>query len=637
MAPASKFNEAPALADLVKTGKLPAIEDRLPVNPLVLAPIDAIGKYGGRIRTVGGTWVGGLSETQYGHSALRWIDDGMGIAPGMCDTWSANADDTVWTVHIRQGLKWSDGQPCTADDVLFWWNDVCNYTGATETPPDFGQDGLKIAKFAKTDDFTITITYTAPQPLTAKRLAMWVNADGIGPSWILPMHYLKQFHPKYNTAVKDFKDFGTKKSTSMNPDMPSLDGWITTKYNASQSVTQDRNPYYYAVDTQGNQLPYIDGVDYTIVADAQAQMVQTLQGSVDYFHFNNFTLGDVGTLKDNEAKGNYTVFLWDSGSGTAMMYFWNYDVADDKIRALYREPKFKQAISFAMDRPSIQKTVYYNTGMLTTGTMSPKAFEFNFNQEAQDRFKKYRDAYVAYDPDKANTLLDGLGMKKGADGFRTLPDGSKFEFRVDVQADANKECLDVLQITQQNWKAVGLNVIINQVPPSDFDNQWRTGKLQFRTNWEVGDGPDHLLYPSWVVPNEQSRWAPLCGEMLALQGTDQDQKDCDKKPWDRTPPRMCKTDKDYAGTPVEKLQNLYQTAVIEVDDVKRAAIVWQMLDIHYEQVFYLGTVANYPRIIIVSQKLTNVPKKEQLKLGGFVNPWIIPYPAVVNPETYSYL
>lgn len=627
----STYKEAPNLP-----AGLPPVDERLPVNPLVLAPINAIGKYGGRIRTIGG-WEGFNSESQYGHSPLRWIDDGLGIAPGTVDVWETNANNTEWTFHMRQGLKWSDGQPCTVDDVMFWWEDMvnANYEGAPDSPPDFGTAGGQLAKFEKMDDFTVKITYAEPAPLTAKRLAMWVNAN-IGPRWIAPKHYLQQYHPKYNTAVKDFEEFNKFCNVHNNPAMPSLNAWVVTEFVAAQSIKLDRNPYYYAVDTEGNQLPYIDGIDFQYVSDREVQLVQVLQGSVDYLHFHGFTLGDVGTLKDNETKGNYDTYLWDSGSGTGQMYFWNYDVADDKKREIFRNPKYKAAVSHAMDRARIQRTVYYNTGILTTGTMSPKAIEFNFNAEAQERYKKYRDAYVAYDPAKSEALLDEIGMKKGADGFRTYPDGTPFEFRIDIHADAGKEATDVMQVLAENWKAVGFNVVINQVPPSDFDNQWRTGKLDFRTNWEVGDGPDHLLYPSWVVPNEQSRWAPLCGKMLELQGTPDDQKDCDTSPWERTPPRFCKTDAAYAGTPVETLQNMYEKAKIEVDDLKRNMMVWDMLDIHYEQIFYLGTVANYPRIIIVGKNLDNVPKKEQLKLGGFVNPWIIPYPAVVNTETYYF-
>jgi peptide/nickel transport system substrate-binding protein len=640
VAAAAAAKEAPALAALVKAGTLPPLEQRLPKVPLTLAPINAVGTYGGRIRTFwSGTWVGYFQESQYGHSPLRWIDDGLGVAPGMCDKWSTNADNSVWTLHIREGLKWSDGKDCNVDDVLFWWNDLTKATSADypDGVPDFGTDAKgALAKFAKVDDYTLTISYGTPAPLTAKRLAMWVNAN-IGPRWIAPAHYLKQFHPKYNTDMKDWKTFNTKAETWTNPDMPTLNGWVVTKYDAGKTLTADRNPYYYAVDTAGNQLPYIDGEDWTNVQDVQVEMLQVRQGTIDWVHFHDFTLADISTLKDNSAAGGYNVVLWDSGSGTAMMYFWNFDHPDAKIRALYRTPAFKQAMSYALDRPTIQKTVYYDTGILTTGTMSPKAFEFNFNADAQAFAKKARDIYSAYDPEKAKTMLDALGCKAGADGKRTNTDGSKLEISIDLPANASKECTDVLEIAKKNWEAVGLNIIVNQIPPTAFDSQWNAGKLGIHTNWEVGDGPDHLLYPSWVVPNESTRWAPLSGGVLAYAGTPLETTETDKSPWARTPARMNKNDKEYKGTPVETIVGLYGQAILEPDEVKRASLVWQMWTIHEEQgPFFIGTVANYPRIIIASTKLDNMPTKEQLKLGGFVNPWIIPYPAIVNPETWYF-
>jgi len=608
--------------------------------PLTLSPVDEIGKYGGRIRSYWpGTWSGHYQESQYGHSPLRWIEDGLAIAPGMCDTWSANADNSEWTVHVREGLKWSDGKDCNVDDIMFWWEDMTLATDPShpDSVPDFGQDANgKLATFTKVDDYTLKIGYGTPSPLTAKRLAMWVNAN-IGPRWIAPKHYLTQFHPKYTPSNPDFKVLLTKAETWTNPECPSLNSWMLTDYKAGNTLTAERNPYYYAVDTQGNQLPYIDGLDWVNAADRQAELLLVRQGSIDHQHFSNFTLGDIATLQDGETAGGYDVYLWDSGSGTAMMYFWNYDAKDAKLRALYRTPGFKQAMSFALDRPTVQKTVYYNTGILTTGTMSPKAFEFNFNADAQAFGKKAREIYSAYDPAKAESLLDGIGCKKGADGLRTYPDGSKLEIRVDLQADANKECTDVLEIAKKNWEAVGLTVIVNQVTPTAFDPQWGSGDLTFRTNWEVGDGPDHLLYPSWVVPNEPTRWAPLCGRLLQFAGTPTEKLENDKNPWDRKPARFIATDKDYAGTPIEQIHKLYAQAIVEPDEVKRASLVWQMWTIHEEQgPFFIGTVANYPKPKIVSKKLTNVPTHDQLKLGGFDNPWIIPYPAVTNPETWSY-
>ncbi len=630
--------EAPMLADMVTAGKLPPLAERLPKNPLTLAPVNTIGKYGGRMKWNMWWLGGGTEESMYGHSALRWLDDGLGIGPGMVESWETNADNSVWTLHFREGLKWSDGQPCTTEDVMYWWNDLVLNGDHGDQPPDFGTAAGKLAEFNPVDAYTLTISYAEPAPLTAKRLAMWVNGN-IGPRWIAPKHYLKQFHPTYNTAVKDFQEHDQKILFRQNPDCPSLSSWICVVFEPSVSITWDRNPYYYAVDTEGNQLPYIDGIDELPVADRQTEMLKMMQGSTDFSQFTyQLTLADIAPLKESQDAGNYEVRLWDSGSGTGMMYFWNYDTKDDKKRELYRNPKFKQAMSFAMDRPTIQKVVYYGTGMITTGSMSPKAIEFNLNDEARAHYIKFRDSYSAYDPEKAMALLDEINVKDvDGDGFREFPDGSKLEVKVDLAADANKEATDVLEICQKNWTAIGLNIIINQMPPSEFGPAWRNGTLEFRTAWEVGDGPDHLLYPSWVVPNESERWAPLSGNMLVVQGTPKEETECEKSPWDRQPPRWCKEDPQYKGTPIEKLHQLYEVAKIEVDDMKRMQLVWEMNEIHMNQgPFFLGTVCNTPRIVIVSRNLENVPTREQLKLGGFCNPWIIPYPAITNTETYSF-
>jgi peptide/nickel transport system substrate-binding protein len=245
---------------------------------------------------------------------------------------------------------------------------------------------------------------------------------------------------------------------------------------------------------------------------------------------------------------------------------------------------------------------------------------------------------VDYDPEKARALLDEIGLLDvDEDGFREYPDGSRLEVRVDLPADASPECIKVLEITRKNWQDVGLNIIVNEVPPSSFYQDWSNGLLEIHTNWEVGDGPDHLLYPSWVVPNNTDCWAPLCGRLFIARGTEFEDSEADLSPWDRTPPRFNKEDTEYKGTPIEQLHALYDQAIIEVDAIKRMELVWQMNDIHInEGPYFIGTVANTPRIIIVNNNLENVPAREQLKLGGFCNPWIVPYPAITNPETYFF-
>ena len=149
------YHESPDLADLVAAGELPNVDERLPADPLVLSPLNEIGQYGGTVRTFY-SWEGHWAECMYGHSPLRWIEDGLDIAPGMCSSWDTNADNSEWTLVFRRGLKWSDGEPVTVDDVIFWWEDMVLNADHSDAPPDFGQSATgTLVKFNKVDDYTL--------------------------------------------------------------------------------------------------------------------------------------------------------------------------------------------------------------------------------------------------------------------------------------------------------------------------------------------------------------------------------------------------------------------------------------------------------------------------------------------------
>jgi peptide/nickel transport system substrate-binding protein len=632
-------SEAPMLADLVKAGKLPPLAQRLPITPLVLAPLKSIGEYGGTLRTQGNQLAAAWQMAQYGASPCRWVNDGFSIVAEQVESWSSNADTSEWTLNFRKGMKWSDGKPVTVDDVLFWWNDMVIDPDQSDAPPEWATAAGKLVEFIKVDDFTLKMKYAGPSPLTGRQLAMWPKGHGTGARWIVPAHYLKQFHPKYNKEVKDFTVFDQKVIMRQNPDCPTITAWQCEKFEAGVARMWVRNPYYYAVDTKGNQLPYIDRVEETMVADPETQKLRVMQGNVDFIcQHSNIYLADVATLKENEAKGNYQVRLWDSGDGTGRIIYLNHDHPDAKMRALFRNPKFKQALSYAHDRATIQKTVYFNTGFLSTGSYSPKAIEFNFNDEAKKQFQKIRDSYIQYDPEKAKKLLDEIGVKDvNGDGWREMPDGAKLEMRVDIAATASADGLKVLEIFKKTWGGVGLNVVVNQMPATEFGLFWQSGKGCVRTDWEVGDGPDSITFPGWHTPTEATRWAPLSGNMWLYMGTSTADKEADKSPWDRQPPRYASAETDLIGNTVLKLQDLLKRAMLEVDEVKRHAMVWQIWDIHInEGPFLIGCVANIPRVLVVSNKLVNVPQKEDLATGGFVTPWIMVYPGITLPETYYF-
>lgn len=638
MAAGTKYNEAPMLAEMVAAGKLPSVDERLPANPLVLSPVHEIGQYGGTLRSFGSEWGGQWAESQYGFSPLRWIDDGLGIAPGMCEEWESNADASEWTLYFRKGLKWSDGEPCTVDDVMYWWNDLVINKEHSDAPPDFGQAAGVQAEFIKVDDTTLKIKYVAPSPLTEGRLAMWVNGI-IGPRWIAPAHYLKQFHPDYSDA-KDFTEHDEKMQWQENPDCPTLTAWMCQENEPGLRRLSVRNPYYYAVDTSGNQLPYIDYLRETVVVDKQAQILTLLNGEIDFAcHIHHkCQLADLSTLLEGADKGNFHIEMWESGGGTGPCFFFNNDSPDDALREIYRTPKFKQAISHCLNREAVQKVMYLGYGELSTGTHSPNCREFTFSDEAQEMYRKCRDAYVDFDIEKAKALLDEIGMVDvNGDGWRERPDGKAFELRCDYPSDQTALTIQVLELLAPGFEQAGLKTILNPMAPGDFDTEWQAGQGGFRYPWGVSDGPNHLLYPSWLVPNEPSRWSPLSGNRLAHVGSNKEDTELDKSPWDRDPPRFASTERDLIGDAVWKLQEIYQVAIVEPDELKRHHMVWDMLNIHIEEgPFFIGTVADEPTICIIGNDMVNVPAKSELALGGFVHPWIIPSPAITNTETYAF-
>ena len=648
LAPPKTFHEAPALASLSKSGKLPTVDKRLPESPYVV-PHNwlARGNYGGKLNMIsfssqGTTKADSNREFFYGNSLLRYLNDALDIGPGLVETWSSNADASEWTLNFRKGLKWSDGQPFTTDDIMFWWEDLVLPGHFAQVPPDECRSGKNtLVKMTAVDESTLKMTFDAPTPLTPDRLAMWVNGaiGRNGPIWVLPKHYAKQFHPKYNPSVpKNWDTVGglweNKTDWMRNPDCPTMIGYKTKSFNNNTGVILERNPYYWCVTKDGDQLPYIDEIVINTVQDAQVGKLQVTQGKTDFMmgYFNQIDLSDVSTLQQSKQKAGTEVVLWDGGSGSGSIFFLNQDYPDKELRDLFREPKFRQAISHAFNRANIQKSLYFQTGFQTTGTLSPKAIEYQINDEGKATFKLWRDSYVKYDPAKAKSLLAELGLKDSdGDGYVELPNGKKLTVRIDYSADISKTEAAKDDQLVNDAKAVGLHMVRNPISPVTYATQWETGTLMGHTNWEAGDGPNHLVYPQWLVPIEFDRWAPLEGEMYSLRGTAQENQQKNVNPWKRTPPRL---DPDPKG-PIQKMWDLYDKTKVEPDFMKRTQLVWEIIKIHVSDgPFFMGSVSNYPQVSVLKTGLKNVPRKQNLAQGGFVNPWIHPTPAVYDPETW---
>jgi len=635
VAVSQEYNEAPVLQEKVAAGELPPVDERLPDNPLVLEPLNQIGQYGGTWQRFS-TWEewGHFRMALYGWSPVRWVEDGLGVEPNWIESWESNEDKTSWTFHIREGVKWSDGEPLTVDDFLFWWREMALNPEHSAYVPDWAQAGGEAMQVTKVDDYTMKWDYEDSAPLLIKRLAMWPHGGLPDTVYVaVPEHYLKQFHPDHSDEYKDYETFEEKQEWWHNMDCPVLTEWMPVEEEAGKRLVLERNPYFYAVDPEGNQLPYIDGVNLRFLADQEVFKLKLANGESDMqIRPGLLTLRDVATLKANESKGNFETLMWDSGSGSGPLVYPNYNHPNDEKRALYRNSKFLRALSHAIDRERINKMIYFGTGNPGQCTFSPKAIEYHRTEAGKEIYEEWNNLAVEYDPEGAKALLDEIDVvDQNDDGWREMPSGKELKLRIEVDSEASITYTDSSEMIKDMWREIGLKTIVNPVDGSKIGVMQTEATFDIRDSWELGDGPNHLVFPQWLVPIYSDRWAPLYGRWYNVQGTPEAGTELDKDPRDRTPPRA----KPPEGGPVDRLQKLYTKAKSAVSWEERDRLVREMIKIHIEHgPFMIGTAKNYPRIGVVSDAMKNVPRKEDLALGGFVNPWIMSAIGMYKPSTF---
>ncbi|MBX3013347.1 MAG: ABC transporter substrate-binding protein [Caldilineaceae bacterium] len=635
----SETHEAPMLHEKVLAGELPPLEERLPAEPLIITPYNEIGVYGGTWHRFDTNTRGDhLTMAMYGYSPVHWVKDGLDKRPGLAKGWEFNDDKTEYTLTFRAGTKWSDGEPFTVDDFLYWWEDMVLNPDHTDVPPDYLISGGETATVTKVDDYTLKFNFAAPAPLFLDRLAMWPNGMvPTGERLFVPKHYASQFNPKYNSAVTTFEEHDQKIDWRINPDTPVVNPWMPVEYEAGTRLKLERNPYYYAVDTAGNQLPYIDYIDVTYIENLEVSKLRVLAGEQEICGrpCTSQPLSELSVFRDAESTVGLKTYLWDGGGGTGVMVYPNWTHQDPQKRELYRNRSFRLALSHAIDRDKVQKIVYFGTGEKTTGTMSPKAAEFA-DEAGRQLYEQWRDLAVTYDPDQAAALLDEAGaVDANNDGFRDLPSGEELTLRIDCSAGAmqSRTNTQATEIIKEGWEAVGLRVQVNVVPDEQMIVMQDNSEIDIRGCWGVGDGPNFLVFPNWVVWVGNDRTAPLYGSWYQVRGTDKEGTELDLDPLERNPPR----EEPPADDPAWKLWELYDAARIEPDDAKRLALSQEIIRVHIEEgPFFIGTVGNEVVIVTALEKVGNFPTRDQLGQGGFVGPWIMSYFGAVYPEQMYY-
>src|SRR5271165_550636 len=312
-----KFAEAPMLAEQVKAGKLPPVEQRVPSEPMVWQP-------------------------------LHWSADGSKIVPCVAKGYELSDDGKTYTLFLRKGMKWSDGAPYTADDFIFWFEDIYGNPEIVPTPtPEMRPKG-KPGKMVKVDETTVRWEFEVPYFLFEEIMAGDTAMGGgqavrqagkISFGAYAPGHYLKQFLPKHSSVEavnarakqEGFENWVQmlhfKKDWELNPDLPVLGPWRTVRPINNPIWLLERNPYYYAVDTAGNQLPYFDKIRFTLAENLEVVNLRAMAGEYDEQE-RHIDLGKLPVLLDNQEKGKYKVHLDLGFAGSDFMFHVNQSVTD---------------------------------------------------------------------------------------------------------------------------------------------------------------------------------------------------------------------------------------------------------------------------------------------------------------------
>ncbi len=604
-----KFAEAPVLAEMVKAGKLPPVEKRLPDEPMVVKPLQSIGRYGG-------TWRRGFTGPGDGENGNRivstdkilfWDYTGNKVMPCVAKEWKQSEDGKSVTISLRKGMRWSDGTPFTANDFVFWYEEV--YLNKDLIPtghPDFMANG-KSGSIRKVDDTTVVFEFQDANFLFVDILAGSTAMGGgqatqaqvgRGMGAYMPAHYMKQFLPKFSSTEeveKKAKAAGfdgwvsyirSRWNWALNPELPVLTPWKTITPINTPTWVLERNPYYMGVDTAGNQLPYIDRISMTLAENLEVLNLRAVAGQYD-LQERHTALAKLPVFLENRAKVGYDVRLDPAlnGSDATLQTNQAYE-ADPEIAKWLHTSDFRRALSMGIDRDQLNETFWVGVG--TPGSVAPaESLPYSPGPD-------WRKKWSTLDVKQANALLDKVGLaKKDGEGYRLRTDG-KGRLRLELQTSAGAFVphTQIAEMIKEQWKKIGVQADVKEMERSLFFTRVASNEQQIAL-W-ANDGSEVLfLFPRHALPLDpvQALLGTPIARWYASNGAQ------GKGPKD---PRLISALEMYRSANGKKTQERY----------KIAQEIWKIL---VDEQYSIGTVGLSPATMgvrIVSNKLGNIPARQ---------------------------
>lgn len=583
-ATASKYGESPLLAAKVQAGELPPVEERLPLSPRVVEPVEEIGQYGGTWRMVhiGASGDIGVGNIKWRERPGIYSQDYTQIIPSAFEGWDVSEDATEFTFRLREGMRWSDGEPFTADDVMFWYEgEILNDELVPLKPANLKRAG-KLGVFTKVDDHTVMVKFEEPYGAFVNFLPTLYPYQ--------PKHYLSQFHAAYadkeeldkRVAEAEFDTWselwGAKTTYGNNPGTPTLDPWVVRNTFDQPVQVLERNPYYYSVDTEGNQLPYIDRVERTLLPDLEAVLLKAIAGDIDFQSVRISSLGNRPVVMEHQEQGDYRVVDVLMNTSNLGTIFFNYSHPNEELRKLFLSKDFRVALSIAIDREEISALLF--KGIAEPGHVTasgPYYDEANWN------------ANTGYDAESANKLLDDLGLaERDGEGFRLLPDGSRVTIVNLAFTPWPPDNVEMQQLVKDYWAAVGVEMIVTPT-----DGQLWVPRVR-GTEFDVASYAHNYGAPGWP-PFTQATFGVTGGEYWAVMWSN----------WFASGGQ----EGEEPPEEVKQLQAMYEQVMAEPDSLGRIDLQKQALAIRAENCWEIGLVGRpmEEQFAIAKNNMRNVP------------------------------
>jgi len=599
-----ELRQAPMFDVAVLNGDLPPVADRLPENPLVITPPHQFGPYGGtwtRMAT-GPSDIGVINARLAYDGLVRWDPMGTEVLPNLATHWEISEEGHTYTFFLRKGVRWSDGHPFTADDLVFWYEDVLQNTDLTPAiDMQYVHEG-ELVKLEKVDDHTIRFRFAGPNGLFLKFMASNLSYTMVE----YPAHFLKNYHPRYvseevlkqqqrergmdfwHQVFKDVKDWRT-------PETPRIWGWVCTAPPPARPAVFTRNPYYWKVDAEGRQLPYIDKITFDIY-DIETINLKAINGEMN-MQTRHINLPNYPLFMANQKAGGYKVYHWIDGGDGTMSLTLNLNHKDPVLREIFHDRRFRIALSYAMDREQINHANFFGLGEPRQVAPPPQSAWYN---------EAYLKAYTEHDPAEANRLLDEMGLtERDADGIRLRPDGEPLVINLE-STSTQSAMARLFEMTAAQWTAVGVKTKVKMTARQLYRER-RNARLCDVHVWGGAGEIIPVLDPRWFMPYSTSSFQGL-----------------DYALWYRTAGEKG----ELPPEPMRKCLDLFAEISRTMDEAKQIELFHKIIDINREELYVIGAVGGIPVIFVVADNFKNVPE-------AAVACWPLRTPGATAPEIYA--